>query len=61
MVKHTQTIRWLLPTNRLSVFDHSVGLALKGLRERERERVNVFNIFREISVIVSIQNLIEEF
>ena len=59
MVKHTQTIRWLLPTNRLSVFDHSVGLALKGLRERER--VNVFNIFREISVIVSIQNLIEEF
>ena len=59
MVKHTQTIRGLLPTNRLSVFDHSVGLALKGLRERER--VNVFNIFREISVIVSIQNLIEEF
>ena len=59
MVKHTQTIRWLLPTNRLSVFDHSVGLALKGLRERER--VNVINIFREISVIVSIQNLIEEF
>ena len=59
MVKHTQTIRWLLPTNRLSVFDHSVGLALKRLRERER--VNVFNIFREISVIVSIQNLIEEF
>ena len=59
MVKYTQTIRWLLPTNRLSVFDHSVGLALKRLRERER--VNVFNIFREISVIVSIQNLIEEF
>ena len=27
MVKHTQTIRWLL-----SVFDHFVGLALKGLR-----------------------------
>ena len=31
MVKHTQTIRWLLPTNSLSVFDHFVGLALKGL------------------------------
>ena len=30
MVKHTQTIRRLLPTNRLSVFDHFVGLALKG-------------------------------
>ena len=28
MAKHTQTI---LPTNCLSVFDHFVGLALKGL------------------------------
>ena len=32
MVKHTQTIRRLLPTNCLSVFDHFLGLALKGLR-----------------------------
>ena len=32
MVKQTQTIRQLLPTNSLSVFDHFVGLALKGLR-----------------------------
>ena len=31
MVKYTQTIRRLLPTNCLSVFDHFVGLALKGL------------------------------
>ena len=31
MVKHTQTICRLLPTNCLSVFDHFVGLALKGL------------------------------
>ena len=31
MVKHTQTIRRLLPTNCLSVFDHFVGLALKEL------------------------------
>ena len=30
MVKHTQTIRQLLPTNSLSAFDHFVGLALKG-------------------------------
>ena len=29
MVKRTQTIRWLLPTNCLCVFDHFVGLALK--------------------------------
>ena len=33
MVKHTQTIRRKLPTNCLSVFDHFVGLALKGLRK----------------------------
>ena len=32
MVKHIQTIRRQLPTNCLSVFDHFVGLALKGLR-----------------------------
>ena len=31
MVKHTQTICRLLPTNCLSVFDHFVGLALKEL------------------------------
>ena len=31
MVKHIQAIRRLLPTNCLSVFDHSVGLALMGL------------------------------
>ena len=29
MVKHTQTIRWLLLMNCLSVFDHFVGLALR--------------------------------
>ena len=33
MVKHTQTIRLLFPTNCLSVFDHFVGLALRGLRK----------------------------
>ena len=31
MVKHTQTIRWLLQRNCLSVFDHFVGFAFKGL------------------------------
>ena len=33
MVKQTQTIRRLLPTNCLSVFDHFVGFALEGLME----------------------------
>ena len=31
MVKHIQTLRRLLLTNCLSVFDHFVGLVLKGL------------------------------
>ena len=31
MVKHTQTIGRLLPTICLSVFDHFMGLALKGV------------------------------
>ena len=31
MVKHTQTIRQQQPANRLSVFDHFVGLAYKEL------------------------------
>ena len=34
MVKHTQAIRRVLPTNCLSVFDHFVELALKGLRKQ---------------------------
>ena len=32
MVKQTQTIRRLLPTNCLSVFDYFVGLAFKGFK-----------------------------
>ena len=36
MVKHTQTIRRLLPTNCLSVFDDFVGLALKWLKLLQR-------------------------
>ena len=31
MIKHTQTILQQQPMNRLSVFDHFVGLTLKGL------------------------------
>ena len=31
MAKHTETIRRLFKPNSLSVFDHFVGLALKGL------------------------------
>ena len=35
MIKHTQAIRWQKQTNCLSVFDHFVGLALKGLKSYE--------------------------
>ena len=35
MVKHTQTIRQMLPTSCLSLFDHFVGLALKWLKEKK--------------------------
>ena len=35
MIKHTQRIRWQQPTNSLSVFDHFVGLAFKGIRIRK--------------------------
>ena len=31
MAKHTQTIRWQQSTNSLNVFDHFLGLVLKGL------------------------------
>ena len=32
MVKHTETIRQLISTNRLSVFDQFVGLTTKGFK-----------------------------
>ena len=47
MVKHTQTIRRLVPTNCLNVFHHFVGLALKGLNEIKGLSSNFsFNIKR---------------
>ena len=43
MVKHTQTIRRLLPTNCSSVFDHFVWLAPKGLRGKVKVLAILFN------------------
>ena len=48
MIKHTQIIRRLLPTNCLSVFDHFVGLSLKVLKPRavyEKMNRNDANIY----------------
>ena len=39
MVKHTKVIRQQQPRNCLSVFDHFVGLTLKGLRILENEEM----------------------
>ena len=43
MDKHTQTIRRLLPTSCLSVFDHFVEFALKGLSEEVSSLKNIFH------------------
>ena len=43
MVKHTQTIRWQI-ADELSVFDHFVGLALKGLRLRNFQGITFIRI-----------------
>ena len=37
MVKHTKTVRRQQPMNSLSVFDHFVGFALKGLNHKLNE------------------------
>ena len=45
MVKQTQTICRLLPTNCLSVFDHFVGLALNRLRNYINSQLLYFLVF----------------
>ena len=45
MVKHTQTIRRHLPTNCSSVFDHFVGLVLKGLKSARSKLLTLVNSF----------------
>ena len=44
MVKHAQTIRRLVSTNCLSVFDHFVGLALKRLNEYSWSKQNIMRL-----------------
>ena len=44
MVKYTQTIRWHLPKNYLSVFDHFGGLALKELNSTLDSSVYFFHV-----------------
>ena len=49
MVKHTQTISGLLPTNCLSVFNLLVGLAFKGLIEIEIQSC-IFEVVKMLSL-----------
>ena len=53
MVKHTQTIRLQQPANCLSVFDHFVNLALKGLRLYELVTTNSRSCFHKYISTVS--------
>ena len=41
MIEHTQTVRRLLLTNCLSVFDHFVRLTLKGLFKKFNDKCNL--------------------
>ena len=55
MVKHIQTVHRLLPANCLSVFDHFVGLARKGLTQRVRTFIYYLDHWR----LVYRQQLVE--
>ena len=55
---NTQTVRRLLPTNCLNVFDHFVGLALKGLKlYLVPETVSSGDVFRTKSGICDVSFL----
>ena len=58
MVKHTQTIRLLLPTNCLSVFDNFVGLTFKGLNTGAilTASIKLGNLLRGHSFMTSTKN-----
>ena len=55
MIKHTHTIRRLLPTNCFSVFDYFLGLVLIGLRKSERQSdASVFAVHK-IAILIIFQ------
>ena len=43
MVKYTQTIRQQQPTNCLSIFEHFVGLALKGFMSKKAAKSEAYS------------------
>ena len=50
MVKHTQTFRRQQSTNCLSVFDHFMGLGLKGLRFTWQYLKHIASTFNAIEI-----------
>ena len=48
MIIHIQTIRGLLPTDSLSVFDHFVRLALKGLMVVMKNTLEIFKLRKSL-------------
>ena len=57
MVKHTETIRRQQPTNCLSVSDHFVGLALKGLKLFPQLVYILFTHFRSMLLFYTPENI----
>ena len=55
MVKQTQTIRRQQPTKYLSVFDHFVALALKGLRNWAYSYTYVSPLYHSLSFFSTTQ------
>ena len=54
MVKYTQTIRLQQPTNCLNVFDHFVGLALKGFNFNVSDILQKSQSFWKFIIIIII-------
>ena len=61
MVKHTQTIHRLLPTNCLNVFGHFVGLVLNGLKRNWNFDFLGPRIWEIVSDYIKKSNNLEEF
>ena len=57
-VKNTQTIRWLLLTNCLSVFDHFVGLALEKMANYRTEAFDSLQLDPMATSLVSFSSCI---
>ena len=58
MVKHNHTIRQLLLTNCLSVFEHFVGLALKGLNLNMYSSRGIRSVFKKLFQYTNLRTIL---